>query len=444
MRNAVVLFVTLLAYVLAQNVQLDPFIGRYLSPCVPFGPPGSQLTATHYLHMSNNGHAYRVDIFVSNPTCQGGFDLAIEGMGILNVNFPPTPAAPLVNLDLGQEFKMGIAVTDAGLGVLNGACGTDRFRLNVAMPFRGMTCPDLHIVPFSQCPVHYTVGVLSGTTLQFAATNPPVCTAASRPTDLGTNPYQLTRAQHYPWFGGLWQSPCITTPEGNSFSNELEVRDDMFYSGSLFEYQGPGCVPANLRTKRTSGGELFGFQPLSPTQQPLTVQIEFRRFMETIYPVTADAATWLTNQAANEQCGFLTFTANTLADISNVTCPQIFAQSVFSCPRAYDIASVQGNQLFFGRLQPQTSICSPANRPTELSNVPSTQQYHFPTPNNNVGAVVILVLLIFALAGAAGWVFYKHRGNTLKALRELCCGGYSSRGGDSFSEATPVTYNATT
>lgn len=70
------------------------------------------------------------------------------------------------------------------------------------------------------------------------------------------------------------------------------------------------------------------------------------------------------------------------------------------------------------------ALCTPASRPTTLNSVGMINVEPLPWlgGNTNVGAVVVLVLVVVALVIAMGWIIYRHRSGTLAACQQLCCG----------------------
>lgn len=237
----------LVAYTSAQSIQINPLSGRYSSPCRPYGAAGSGLTSRHYAHYLNNGYFFRLDLFINNPDCSGGFDIGFEHFGVLNTNISPSPSTGLITLDLGEEMKVARPVTDAGVAFLNNDCSTNVFQLNLATFFRNLTCTALHAVPFSQCPMKYTVAQKNGDNLLIGV--PMSCTPEARPTDVTLN-IPMTKISHFPWFGGLWQSPCWRLPETDTYiESELEIADNFFFNAGTFVYSDSSCSANSLVLK---------------------------------------------------------------------------------------------------------------------------------------------------------------------------------------------------
>jgi hypothetical protein len=81
--------------------------------------------------------------------------------------------------------------------------------------------------------------------------------------------------------------------------------------------------------------------------------------------------------------------------------------------------------MFVGAVPHQAGVlCTPASRPTTLATSGATNLIVMPTAP--VGVAVALALFIVAIVLGAAWVVFKQRGNTLPALRALCCGSAAS------------------
>ena len=245
MRALLIVATLLSAYAYAQNLQLDPIGGRYATDCIHMGAPTSGVYGKWFVHLLNNGYFARLDLFLNEPECNN-LDVSLDIVGILNTNISKPTSADLVNIDFGQEFRTALPVTDDGVNLLNTACNTDRFRLNREIPFWNLTCPSMYITPFSQCPMLYTIAQVSGNTISVAPH--PTCTFVDRPPAVGPNPVQYTRLDHYPWFDGVWQSPCI--PLGTeSVSSEIQIANNFELTQAEFWYTGTDCNPDNLKQK---------------------------------------------------------------------------------------------------------------------------------------------------------------------------------------------------
>ena len=69
-------------------------------------------------------------------------------------------------------------------------------------------------------------------------------------------------------------------------------------------------------------------------------------------------------------------------------------------------------------------MCTPGSRPTSLDTAGLNNVMPLPWlgGNANVGAVVVLVIVVVALVLAMIWIIYRHRGGTIAACQQLCCG----------------------
>lgn len=268
--------------------------------------------------------------------------------------------------------------------------------------------------------MHYSIGKLTGNQLQTAV---PSCDVASRPTTFGTTLATMTRETQMPFFMGLWQAgQCFYDPaRGHSFSSELQILPEGFYSLSFYGYTGPDCVPANLGVKGTMGGMLEVLQPNYLV--PIAYDVELDRMAHTLYITSPQMLQDINNRAAAGGCG-ITFQLNVLADLRNVTCLALNMTSVRDCPKLYEIMSVQSEKLYFGgRSHESGSHCLPVDRPKTLDNNGMINLIPFTFGGaSNIGAVVVLVLLIVALVIGCVWIGFKHRGNTLSVVRNFCCG----------------------
>jgi hypothetical protein len=94
-------------------------------------------------------------------------------------------------------------VTDAGTALLTQNCQSP-FPFQTNQPVMGdrLSCPNLFLLPFSQCPLHYTMGQLQGGQLVLAG--PPSCTSSSRPNTFAMSLPMTSVTGYFFSLMGLW------------------------------------------------------------------------------------------------------------------------------------------------------------------------------------------------------------------------------------------------
>eukprot|EP00698_Gefionella_okellyi_P002985 TRINITY_DN12818_c0_g1_i1.p1 TRINITY_DN12818_c0_g1~~TRINITY_DN12818_c0_g1_i1.p1 ORF type:complete len:440 (+),score=81.80 TRINITY_DN12818_c0_g1_i1:39-1358(+) len=437
MRAAGVLVLFCVAVAYAQT-QLSPIVGNYYSGCTPFPftNPEPNVYARHSVSILNNVLNFRTSIFTVSGAAQcatDNFDIIFDHYGVYNWGLSPSNVAGATNFDVGQEYKFMVPVTLAGVTALDTYCTIPGgWQLNVGMPVGNIPC--LGSQPFSSCSISRSIAVQSAQGLTVAV---PTCPPAPRPTSFASTLPLQQYIPNYPIWYGLWQSASCFTPDGVvSYSHELSLHMG-FMSFAFFGYPNPTCS-GEAGIKGTMGGQWFVSYP-NPAV-PSAFDLELLRFSHSIYLTTgagnigSGSANFLaTINAQTGACGFNTFSLGNLYDVSNITCPQLFWNSVATCPRIYQLISMQGGQLVMGNGNPSAhaSLCVPANRPMTLSSIGSINMFPFPQGPPVAGVAVVMSLLLIGLVAGAVWIIFRHRGNTLTVMKTTCCGGGGAASYDS-------------